>query len=96
MMKTKKKKCQLSGLYIEANMQMGGWKAEKALILPKPHRAPVLKQGNILHLGLDKSYCPCKQGKHCFHFARLNKGVRLVAGIRMHPKMCISHILWEI
>ena len=36
MMTTNMKKCQLSGPYIEANMQMSGVKAEKALTLPKP------------------------------------------------------------
>ena len=31
-------KCQISGPYKEANMQMSGRKAEKALSLPKPQR----------------------------------------------------------
>ena len=57
------KKYQLSGPFIEANMQMSDRKAEKTLTLPKPQQVTRPKQGHILHLGTVKAYDPASRKK---------------------------------
>ena len=54
----------------------------------------VPKQGHILDLNLDKAYGPVSMEKLFFCFARLNKESGYLVIQRMHPKMCISHILF--
>ena len=56
-------------------MQMSGWKAEKALTLPKPQQVPAPKQGQILHLGPVKAYGPVCRSNSAFCFAFLIKNM---------------------
>ena len=44
-------------------MQMSGWKAQKALSLPKPQQAPAPKEGCILYLGPVKACGPVSRDK---------------------------------
>ena len=80
-------------------MQMSGGKAEKVLTWPK--------QGNILHLGLDKAYGPVSREKlwffgvfFCFFMFLLcviKQIVRLIGNTKNASQIVyFSHFVWEI
>ena len=84
-MTTNINKCQLSEPYIEANMQMSGGKAEKALTLPKPqgHLHP-----SFLYLSQDKAYGLVSRENVFFTLSDSTRESGLWMIQRAHPK-CI-------
>ena len=87
--------CQLPGPDIETNMQISDGKPVEALTLPKPQGHLCPSKGTSFMLA-SRSLMVLTAGKNSvFCFVRLNKRVGSVRD-RMHTKMCISDILWEI
>ena len=70
---TNMKKYQLSGPFIEANMQMSGRKAEKALTLPEPQQVTTPKQGQTLYLGPVKTNSPVSRERLCFLLCKIKQ-----------------------